>query len=308
MHNGNNKTKGLWAALRWLPVGIAAGLTRAIAFLPFSMVLRLGSLLGGLLYYLSAGRRRVAKTNLRLCFPEWDEKKRQRVLRRHFRELGISLLCTAFVWWAPREKLRKLAHIEGLEYIHQAEALGKGILLLSAHTTPLEIGASLFTLFYPGHFVYRPHDNPQLDKFINDRRMRWTEKSIRRDDVRGMIRLLREKKLLWYAQDQNTRRREAVFVKFFGHLASTNSATARLAKVSGASVVPFYAVRREDGKGFNLVVEPPLQNYPSGDLERDTQRVNDIIEGWVRRYPEQYLWVHRRFRTRPNRSDPSLYH
>ena len=169
------------------------------------------------------------------------------------------------------------------------------------------MGATMLSLFTPTYFMYRPHDDPVLDQFIYQRRMRWTEKSVQRDNVREMIRLLRGNKVVWYAQDQNTSRKEAVFVKFFGQTASTNSATARLAKLTGAAVVPYCAVRREDGSGYDLILEPALENFPSDDVEADTQRINDIIERWVRRYPDQYLWVHRRFRTRPNRSDPSPY-
>lgn len=294
-------------AVKSWPMWIGLGLLRLIALLPYPAALVLGKALGWIAYYLAAGRRKVAERNLELCFPEWEKEKKKRVLRHHFKELGISFIVTALVWWAPKEKLKKLAHIEGLEHLERAKEQGKGVIVLSAHTTSLEVGASLLTFFTPARFVYRPHNNPQWDRIINDRRMRWTDKSIARGNVRGMIRTLRENKLVWYAQDQNTHRREAVFVRFFGHLAATNSATARLVKVTGAAVVPFYTVRRDDGKGFNLIVEPPLEEYPTGDLGADTQRINDIIEGWVRKYPEQYYWVHRRFRTRPDRGDPSLY-
>jgi KDO2-lipid IV(A) lauroyltransferase len=300
-------TKQILRTIRSWPTWLGLGLLRLIALLPYGAILVLGKVLGRVLFYLAGSRRRIAERNLALCFPEWGEGRRQEVARRHFVSLGQSFLETVLGWWAPKDKLRKLVHAEGLEHLESARRRGKGVIVLSAHTTSLEIGASLMTFFEPARFVYRPHNDPVWDRIINERRLRWTDKSIPRGDVRGMIRTLREKKLLWYAQDQNTQRREAVFVRFFGHLASTNSATARLVKVTGATVLPFYAVRREDGKGFNLIFEQPLENYPTGDLKADTQRINDIIEGWVRKYPEQYYWVHRRFRTRPNRSDPSLY-
>jgi KDO2-lipid IV(A) lauroyltransferase len=290
-----------------LEVGVIVGVTWLIARLPYAAVLRIGKIFGLGLYHLASKRKAIAMKNLQLCFPEWSDERREEVLRAHFESLGISMFETAFGWWAPKEKLRKLAHAEGLEYLEQARQRGKGIIALSAHTTSLEIGASLMTLFGPARFVYRPHNDPLWDRMINDRRMRWTDKSIPRGDVRGMIRTLRDNRLLWYAQDQNTNRREGVFVRFFGHLASTNSATARLVKVTGATVLPFYTVRRDDGTGFNLIFEKPLEDYPTGDLKVDTQRINDLIEGWARKHPEQYFWVHRRFRTRPDPSDPPLY-
>jgi KDO2-lipid IV(A) lauroyltransferase len=307
MDTSQQPTKRLLNMVRSWPVWLGLALFRLIAMLPYSVVLVLGKGLGWAMFHLAKSRRRVAERNLELCFPEWGEGQRKEMTRRHFESLGQSFLETALGWWAPKERLEKLAHAEGLEHLEQAKQRGKGVIVLSAHTTSLEIGASLMTFFTPARFVYRPHNDPVWDRMINEKRLRWTDKSIPRADVRGMIRTLRESRLLWYAQDQNTRRKEAVFVPFFGHLASTNSATARLVKVTGATVLPFYTVRRDDGKGFNLIFEKPLENYPTGDLEVDTQRINDLIEGWVRKHPEHYLWVHRRFRTRPNPGDPSLY-
>jgi KDO2-lipid IV(A) lauroyltransferase len=307
MDTRQEATKQILRTIRSWPTWLGLGFLRLITMLPYRAILLLGKGFGWALFYLARSRRRIAERNLILCFPEWGEERRKEVARRHFESLGQSFLETALIWWAPKDKLRKLVHAEGLEHLESARQRGKGIIALSAHTTSLEVGASLITLFEPGRFVYRPHNDPVWDRIINEKRLRWTDKSIPRGDVRGMIRTLRDNKLLWYAQDQNTQRREAVFVRFFGHLASTNSATARLVKVTGATVLPYYAVRREDGKGFNLFFEQPLENYPTGDLKADTQRINDIIEGWVRKYPEQYYWVHRRFRTRPHRSDPSFY-
>ena len=283
------------------------GLLRVVSLLPYSLQLRIGSFFGTCLYYLSRKRRRIASINLGLCFPEMAETERDKLLRRHFRALGMGMLETVWLWWAGESQLRKLAHIQGLEHLQAAQAQGRGVIALSAHFTSLEMGATMLSLFVPTYFMYRPHDDPVLDRFIYQRRMRWTEKSVRRDNVREMIRLLRQNRVVWYAQDQNTSRKEAVFVKFFGQTASTNSATARLAKLTGAAVVPYCAVRREDGSGYDLILEPALENFPSDDVAADTQRINDMIERWVRRYPDQYLWVHRRFRTRPNRSDPSPY-
>jgi KDO2-lipid IV(A) lauroyltransferase len=128
-----------------------------------------------------------------------------------------------------------------------------------------------------------------------------------RENSAHLISSLLQNRVIWYAQDQNTRRNEAMFVKFFGRTASTNSATSRLAKVTGAAVVPYHVVRGESGDGYDVQFEPRLEGFPSGDIVADTQRINDIVERWVRQSPEQYLWVHRRFRTQPNRNDPSPY-
>ncbi len=275
--------------------------------LPFPWTMALGRTVGRLGFRFAQKRRRIADINLQLCFPEWDESKRQQVLREHFEALGMGLLEIPIGWWTPSRQLQRLAHIEGLDHLQQALQAGKGAILLSAHFTSLELGGRLLSLYAPFHAMYRRHDNPVVERIMAGSRTHRLEKAIPRDDVRGMIRSLKGNHAVWYAPDQNSQRKAAVFVNFFGQVTSTNTATARLAKLTGAAVVPYYVVRREDGSGYNVILEPALSDYPSGDLEADTQRVNDIIEGWVRKNPAQYLWIHRRFRTRPARSDPTPY-
>jgi len=295
------------ASPRYWPTWIGILLLWLIMLLPFSWLAALGKGIGRLAYRFAGERRSIAETNLRLCFPEWDDAKRESVLRQHFESLGIGLFEIPLGWWAPSGRLQQLAHIEGLEHLEKALGQGKGAILLSAHFTSLDLGGRLLSLYTPFHAMYRSHDNPVVEKIMGGSRTKRVEKAIPRDNVREMIRSLKGNHAVWYAQDQNAGRKAGVFVDFFGHKASTNPATARLAKVTGAAVVPFYTVRRADGSGYNLVLEPAWEDFPTGDVEADAQRVNDTIERWVREHPEQYLWIHRRFRTRPNKSDPSLY-
>jgi KDO2-lipid IV(A) lauroyltransferase len=236
-----------------------------------------------------------------------SEAERGELLKENFRNLGRMICESAIIWWGKRGELQKLVHIKGEENIEKALAQGKGVIALAAHFTSLEVSAIILSLVTPCYFMYRPHNDPVMEKFIYEHRMRWFEKSIPRGGVRQMISSLLRNRVIWYAQDQNTRRNEAMFVKFFGRTASTNSATSRLAKVTGAAVVPYHVVRRESGDGYEVQFEPRLEGFPSGDIVADTQRINDIVERWVRQSPEQYLWVHRRFRTQPNRNDPSPY-
>ncbi len=291
----------LW--LFWFGVG----LLRLVGLLPHRLLMSFGSMLGSLLYIVAGSRRRIAKKNLALCFPEKSVAERKELLKENFRNLGRMICETTIIWWGNKSKLQQLAHIQGEEHIQKALTQGKGVIVLAAHFTSLEVGAIMLSLVTPCYFMYRPHNDPVMEKFIYEHRMRWFDRSFPRGGVRKMVSSLRQNRVIWYAQDQNTKRSEGVFVKFFGQTASTNSATARLAKVTGAAVVPYYVVRREDGVGYDVRFEPPLEGFPSGDIEVDTQRINDIIEKWVRQCPEQYYWVHRRFRTRPNRGDPSPY-
>jgi KDO2-lipid IV(A) lauroyltransferase len=280
---------------------------RLVAFLPYRSISPLGRMLGKAYMRLVPKRRKIAEVNIRLCFPDQDEVWHEQILRECFESIGISLLETALNWWGSDRKLRHLGHVTGMENLQQAVNAGKGVLLLSAHFLAPEVGGRYLVMRSRFNAMYRHSSNALMDHIILSRRERYLEHLFSSKDVRGMIRSLRRGEIVWYATDQNSARKESVFVDFFGIKASSNTATARLAKMTGAAVVPFLTVRREDGSGYDVRLEPALENYPSGDLETDTQRINDLVEGWVREYPAQYLWTHRRFRTRPDRREPSFY-
>ncbi len=256
---------------------------------------------------LSPKRRHIAETNLRLCFPDRDEAWREQLLRDAFDSIGASLLETALSWWGSDRKMNPLGHVTGMENLQQAVDAGKGVLLLSAHFMIPEVGGRYLSQLSEFNAMYRRSSNKLMDHVILSQRQKRLGRLFSTKDVRGVIRSLRKGETVWYATDQNSARRESVFVDFFGIKASTNTATARLAKMTGAAVVPFLTTRRADGSGYDVRLEPALENYPSGELEADTQRINDLVEGWVREYPAQYLWTHRRFRTRPDSSDPPFY-
>ncbi|WP_456407982.1 LpxL/LpxP family Kdo(2)-lipid IV(A) lauroyl/palmitoleoyl acyltransferase [Thiolapillus sp.] len=303
-----NKYKGLPVYHpRFWPTWAGIGVLRLLALLPYRLILLAGPTAGRLYARFLPKRKEIARINIDLCFPEKPEAWRAQLLRDSFDSLGASLLEAPLAWWGAPRRISRLAHVRGLEHLQQALESNKGVLLLSAHMNSPEFGNRLLLSLQPFMGMYRPSNNPVLEKVIAGARSKWSQGIIPRDNVRGLIRALRKGHAVWYAVDQNTNRKQSVFVNFFGIPASTNSATARLAKVSGAVVVPFRAVRRKDGRGHDLLLEKAWEDYPSGDLEADTQRVNDLVEKWVRETPEQYMWIHRRFRTRPQRSDPRLY-
>ena len=303
-----NRFKGLplYHPRLW-PSWLGVGLLRLLAFLPYGLVLRLGPWLGRLYAKLLPRRRVIAKTNIDLCFPDRPPEWREQLLRDSFDSLGITLLEAPLAWWASTRRMARLAHVHGLENLRAALARGRGVLLLSAHLNSPEFGGRLLVHEQPFAAMYRPSNNPVIDRMISKARLKWLPRIIPRHNARGAVRALKQGEAVWYAVDQNAGRRESVFADFFGIPASTNPATARLARLSGAVVVPFRAVRRKDGKGHDLYLEAPWENFPTGDLVADTQRVNDLVERWVRETPEQYMWIHRRFRTRPQRSDPRIY-
>jgi len=286
-------------APRHWPVWLGLGVVRLVAALPYRLQMGLGRVLGGLLPRLSARRRHIAATNLRIAFPELGEAERERLLAAHFRSLGMGMVETAMAWWSSDRQLAPLARVEGLEHLQAALARGHGVLLLSAHFTSLEIGGRLLSLHAPFHVTYRRHETPLFEEVMRRARERNFERAIPREDVRGFIRSLKGGHAVWYAPDQNYGHKHSVFAPFFGTVCATNTGTSRLAKLSAAPVVPYFPRRLADGSGYVLHILPPLAGFPSGDPVADAARINGLIEAEVRLAPEQYLWIHRRYKDRP---------
>lgn len=196
--------------------------------------------------------------------------------------------------------------MDGREHLDAALARGRGALLLAGHFTTLEIGAARLGVDAPVDGVYRPHADPSMERASRDGRQRFGGRLLDRADVRGMLRRLRANRAVWYAPDQDLGLRHGVFAPFFGRPAATLTATARIARASGAPVLPFRVEREAGGRAWRVVIEPALAGFPGGDEHADAARVNEVIERWARARPEQYLWTHRRFKTRPPGA-PDLY-
>jgi len=279
----------------WFGISILWGLTR----LPFRWQMKIGRQLGRLGYHLAHRRHRIAEINLTLCFPELNAQQRRQLLKKHFESLGMGLLEMLSAWWLPATRLKSLGYLQGLEHLQGALAQGKGVILLSAHFTSLEMGARFLTMHTTIHATYRPNENPLIEHLAKKSRESRAEKAIPRDAVRDMLRSLKHNKPLWIATDQHFGHKNSVFVDFFGVLAATNTAVSRLAEISGACVIPFFTQRLPDNQGYQVILQPPLENFPSGNIKQDMIRINQLIEEQVRKAPEQYLWVHQRFKDRP---------
>lgn len=296
----------LYPGPRYWPVWIGLGLMKLMSALPHRVQLHLGATIGRALGVLARHRRHVAAVNLRRCFPELDPAARARLLQAHLAATGIGLFETATCYWAPDAAIAALGEVEGLEHYDAALARGRGIILLSAHFTTFEIGAALLARLRPFHPLYRPNRNPLFNAVMcGSRERRSGCTGLERKDLRGLLRALRRNEAVWYAPDQDYGAQGTVFVPFFGVPARTITATSRLARMSGAAVVPYYPVRRPDGR-YRVRVLPALENFPGGDATADAARINALIEGWAREAPEQYLWVHRRFKGRPA-GEPAFY-
>ncbi len=286
-------------APRYWGTWLALGLLRSLNLFPYRWQVGIGAGLGRLLYHVGKRRRRITETNIARCFPELDVGAQKLLVKRTFRAAGIAIPETALAWWGKDADLAPLVEIEGMAHLRAALAQGKGVLLLGAHFTSLEISGRLLALHQPCQAMYRRHDNPLFEAVIKQSRETHLEGLIERRDMRRMIRSLREGKVVWYAPDQDFGTRSGVFAPFFGIQTATLVMTSKLAKVSGAPVLPFFSQHTEGNKGYRLIIRPALEDFPSGDDVADATRINAIIEEQVRKAPEQYLWLHRRFKTRP---------
>lgn len=287
----------------WLAIGLLYLLVKT---LPWKLQLTLGRGIGRLLLRLVPRRREIAKINLAIAFPDRSKPEQEQLLRAHFEAIGMGLFELGFGWWGAEKTLKKIGSIEGLEHLDNAVALGKGVILVSAHFTTLEITGHILGLERPLHVLYRRNENPVFERYLKSGRERHAVGTIHRDDIRGMIRLLKQGHTVWFAFDQNYGGKGHVFSPFFGQLAATNTATSRLAKITGAAVVPFFAVRKNNGT-YALTIQPALENFPSKSEEDDTNQLNMKIEEAVKLAPEQYLWVHRRYKQQPNKDFPVSY-
>ena len=291
---------------RYWPSWLGLGLMRLSIYLPVRMQLWAGHMIAWLITPLTAARRQVAKRNLELCFPVLTDKQREDLLDANMRTMGMLLIETALSWWASGPSLAKRVRYEGLEHLEAGLAAGKGVILLTGHFTSMELGGRLMMLKQPCYVMFRPLKNPLFNAVMVNARTYHSEGIVLQDDPRAMVRALRKNKVVWYAPDQDYGRKLSVFAKFFGLTAATVPATARLVKMSKAKVIPFVPRREADGT-YVLTLSPALENFPTGDDVADAQSINDLIEKEVRQSPEQYYWVHRRFKTQPEGKKGTLY-
>jgi Kdo2-lipid IVA lauroyltransferase/acyltransferase len=268
----------------------------------------LGSLIGRLGWRLVASRRRVALRNLELCFPELPPDQRMRLAREHFRWLGRSLLERGLLWYASPARLRRLIHVEG--DVHLAERSAKPVMWLAPHFMALDVAGASVLLFQKkkGISIYQRQSNAVLDKALRRGRLRLGNAEIfARDDAgRALVRAIRRGDGFFNLPDMDFGTRDAAFVPFFGIEATTLLAPSRMARALDMVVQPVVAEILPGGAGYRVRFEAPWPDFPTEDAVADAARMNRWIEGEIRQNPAQYLWVHRRFKTRPP-GEPSLY-
>ncbi len=294
MSRASEQTR-LWLPQHW-PAWLGVGAFWLADKLPWPAKRLLAHGLAWFVFHFVRLRRRVVFTNLRLCLPEKTESEIRALARAHYDALALGLFEVCAGWWARTEDLPR-HRIVGLSHLHDALARGHGAILLTAHFTTLEIGGRFMSESHPMGGLYRDPNNPVIAHLMRGQRARHLAPAVPFDDLRGLVRALRANHAIWYAPDQGKRSKSSEILPFFGVPAITNTATGKIAEMTGARVVPFFA-KREADHSYTLTLLPPLENFPTADAAADAVRVNRLIEEHVRRAPAQYFWVHKRFKAR----------
>jgi KDO2-lipid IV(A) lauroyltransferase len=287
----------------WLThVGLV--LLKLIALLPSSWRKKLGLTLGWLMLKLAKNRYRIAKINLGLCFPQLNTLELEKLVADNMAATGCGLIEAASCWNSDLKKQHAKLKLVGKENLDNALLKGKGVILLSYHMTSLEMGGCLLGAHYDFLAMYKPNKNSLFEKAMCDGRLKHLQGLLDRNNLRGTIKALKSNQIVWYAADQNYGGKTKVFVPFFDIQTATITATTKLAKITGATVVPFTQRRLEGNDQYELVLHPAFENFPGVDEEEDTTRINGLLEEYLKQYPVDYMWLHQRFRARPEGEEP----
>lgn len=287
-----------WAPKYW-PTWFGVGVLRVICCLPHRFALATGRAIGRLAHKIGGTRRAIVRRNIELCFPDLSSVERDALTYEHFKALGMTLIEMGLGRWASDEHLSSITTISGAHHIQSALAEGKGVILLAAHFTTLEISGRVLALNSPPFdAVFRKNRSDFITELQRTGRERAADETIEKRDVKTMIRKLRSGKPVWYAPDQSYNRKGAEVVDFFGIPTMHTTATSTLARLGKAAVIPFFPKRLPNGN-YELTLLPPFENFPSDDLVADTQRYVAVLEAHIRTCPEQYFWIHRKFKDLP---------
>ena len=282
--------------LTWFGIGLLWLLVQ----LPYPVIYRMGMGLGHLALRVMKRRVHVATRNLELCFPEMSPAARHEQVVKNFESVGMGLFETGMAWFWSDKRIARWADIINFEPVYELQRQKRGILLIGVHFLTLELGARMFGMQTPGIGVYRPNDNPVIDLLQTWGRLRSNKTMLDRKDLKGMVRALKNGEVVWYAPDHDYGPRASVFVPFFAvEQAATTAGTWMLTKTSGAAILPFVPRRKADGSGYEMILMEPEFNPPVDDAQTTAAWMNKVVERCVMMAPDQYMWLHRRFKTRP---------
>lgn len=288
--------------LTWISIAILY----SISWLPYRIQKVIGKGLGRLLKVVAKKRYQVAKRNLELCFPDKTHQEREQMLKANLDNAGLAILEASMGWWWPTWRVSRKVEFEGYEHIEAIKAKGKGVLAYGIHNMNLEFASRILGIKAPSVVFYRKHNNPLMEYMQYHGRNRANKYMINKRNVRGLIHALNDGELCIYLPDQDYGRSRSEFTPFFAVKdVATTTGSLIFAKQANCETIFLVSVRTDTG--YKMIALPGLENFPSGDDNYDVKRMNQMIEKMVMIAPEQYLWMHKRFKTRPNADDPSLY-
>ncbi len=289
-------------APRYWPVWLGVIILRLLAFLPYPAMLKTSRFIGTVFYPLAKRRTRIIEVNIRLCFPDKTPQQQKQMAKEALISGVMAIFEIALAWWGSDKVVNNLLYnVKGHEHYEAAKKKGKGVILLVSHFTTMEL-AGVFLNREIGNvkYVYKRSTNELIEYFIRHKRLqKGCAELIKHKNLREIIRSLKRGETIWYAPDQDFGRKDSVFAPFMGVATSTLLSTQRLARLTGAPVVPYYLARLDGSKGYEMRISPALEDFPSDDEVHDATLINRAIEKQIALAPEQYLWGHRRFKTRP---------
>lgn len=282
--------------LTWLGVSLLFLLVQ----LPYPLLHRLGIWMGRTSMRFMKRRVSIARRNLELCFPDMAPEQRDRHIIGNFESLGMGLLETGIAWFWSDRRVKRWFTVNGLHNLKAAQRNGRGALMIGVHFMSLELGGRAMGLCQPMMAMYRPHNNKLMEWVQTKGRMRSNKAMINRRDLRGMVQALKQGEAVWFAPDQDYGPKGSVFAPLFAvPQAATTSGTWMLARMANPAMVTVVLIRKEDGTGYELVIQPELKDYPIDSEQQAASYMNQVIEREIMRAPDQYMWLHRRFKTRP---------
>lgn len=282
------------------------GLLWLLVQLPYPLIARLGTALGTLARPFLKRRESIARRNLELCFPTMHAEVREALIENNFRSLGMGLLETGMAWFWPDKRVRRWFDVEGYQNLVNAQNEHKGVMVVGVHFMSLELGGRVMGLCQPMMATYRPHNSALMEWVQTRGRMRSNKSMIDRRNLKGLVSALKKGEAVWFAPDQDYGRKGSTFAPFFSVNAATTNGTYVLSRLSGAKMLTVTMVRKPDRSGYSLHIGPALTDYPVENEFEAASYMNKVIEREILRAPEQYLWIHRRFKTRPL-GEASLY-
>ena len=297
---GERKPLSSYWGPRYWPVWLGMGLLRLICLLPHRLALAAGRIFGRIAHAVGGSRRAIVRRNIGLCFPELSPDERDALAYEHFKALGMTLIEMGLGRWASDRHLQSITKLHGIEHVQKALDSGRGVILLSAHFTTLEIMGRVLSLNMPPFdAVFRRNRSEFMTELQRTGRERSAETTIEKRDVKKVVRSLRNKRAIWYAPDQSYNRKGSEVIPFFGIPAMHTTATSTLARLGNAVVIPFFPRRLKDST-YELILLPAFEDFPGADPVADTKRYIDLLEQHVRSCPEQYFWIHRKFKDLPD--------